>query len=100
MKGIITILLLVLSFSFVAENMMQATGNQSIVVAQANDATQDTGEEQSGKGCEEDLKEKYCSLLITNIYHTIKLLSSNDSHLLQHYPSGFIDKPYMPPEVI
>jgi|GEM_PF-5926389 len=99
MKCLIAILLVFMSLSFVAEKVVLAAAPETCMV-QAEESSPDAGEEQNGSKGLEDLKEKYHSSGLTQQYAAIAQIHVNDAYHLQHYPSGFINKPYMPPEVI
>ena len=100
MRYLITILLILMSFSFVAEKVILVSAPKTSVITQGEDANAtDSGKEQSEKS-NEDLKEKYYPTGLAEAHAFALSLTTVAGLHLQHFPSGFIDKPYMPPKMV
>ena len=100
MKYLITILLMLMSFSFVAEKVILVAAAKTSMTVQDDDAgATEPGKEQPEKA-NEDLKEKYCPAGLAEAHAFALGLTTAAGLYLQHFPSGFIDKPYMPPKMV
>ena len=100
MKFLLTILIALMSFGFLMEKALVAFSSQDISMVLADEtSSEETGEEQGSKSGE-DLKEKLCSSVLTHHYSQDGDAILNITLHLHRFPSGFINKPYMPPEMI
>ncbi|ANE51171.1 hypothetical protein [Flavisolibacter tropicus] len=97
MKGLVAILLVLLSFSFIAEHIVLKHMDAGQALAQDEDVSKSSKEERQSKA-EDDIKVQYVLATVYDLQVPAPINNLPVSYYFALLSSGYINKPYTPPD--